>query len=180
MSFIEPSPETYQRILRLKTVRRFTDEPVGGDDLDAILQAARWTGSAKNLQLWAFIVVDDPAQKARLVECGSFMTPVENAPMAIALARLPGGYDFDTGRVAQNLMLGAAAVGVGSCPVTLHDDAKAHEVLGLPDDVFCRYAVALGYPAEAEERAGRAAQRGWLPSGRKPLDELVHRNRWGT
>jgi len=169
----------YERLLSLKTVRRFTAEPLSDEHITSILEAARWTGSAKNLQLWSFIVVSDPAQKARLTEAGSFMTPVANAPVAVALVRLPGGYDFDTGRVAQNLMLAAAAVGVGSCPVTLHDDAKAHEVLGLPDDVFCRYAVALGYPDEPAERTGRAAQRLGLPTGRKPLEELVHRNRWG-
>ena len=109
----------------LRTVRRFQKRPVSDKDLAAVLEAARWTGSAKNLQLWSFIVIDDPEQKARLVETGSFMTPVVNAPMAIALVRMGGGYDFDTGRVAQNLMLAADAIGLGSCPVTLHDDAAA-------------------------------------------------------
>ncbi len=122
---------TYDQILGLRTVRRFQGRPVSDKDLAAVLEAARWTGSAKNLQLWSFIVVDDPEQKARLVECGSFMTPVVNAPMAIALVRLDGGYDFDTGRVAQNIMLAADAIGLGSCPVTLHDDAAAKTVFGI-------------------------------------------------
>lgn len=171
---------TYDQILGLRTVRRFQGRPVSDKDLAAVLEAARWTGSAKNLQLWSFIVVDDPEQKARLVECGSFMTPVVNAPMAIALVRLDGGYDFDTGRVAQNIMLAADAIGLGSCPVTLHDDAAAKTVLGLPDDVFCRYAIAMGYENRDSEKVGRQAQRQHLPIGRKSLEELVHRNQWGS
>lgn len=171
---------TYDDVLGLRTVRRFQPRPVSPADLEKILTAAQWTGSAKNLQLWSFVVVDDADQKARLTECGSFMTPVANAPMAIALVRLDGGYDFDTGRVAQNIMLAAADIGVGTCPVTLHDDGAAREVLGLPESAFCRYAIAVGYEDTDAEREGRAAQRSYLPTGRKPLDELVHSNRWGN
>ena len=76
------------------------------------------------------------------------------------------------------MMLAAAALGVGSCPVTLHKEAEARAVLGIPDDHFSRYAIAVGYPDEDTERAGRVAQRQWLPHGRKPMEELVHRDRW--
>lgn len=169
---------TYDDIRGLRTVRRFQKRPVSAPDLAAILEAARWTGSAKNLQLWSFIVIDDPDQKAALTEAGSFMTPVVNAPMAIALVRLPGGYDFDTGRVAQNIMLAAAAIGLGTCPVTLHNEEVARQVLGIPDDAFCRYAIAVGYENKDAERAGRQAKRSTLPAGRKPIEELVYRNRW--
>ena len=84
--------------------------------------------------------------------------------------RTPGGYEFDSGRVAQNVMLAADAIGLATCPVTLHRDDEAAAVLGLPDGRRCRYAIALGY-ASADARPGRMG-------GRKPLDELVHRNRY--
>lgn len=178
MQYPDVAPDTYARLLSLKTVRRFTDEMVSDEHINQILEAGRWTGSAKNMQYWSFIVVTDPAQKEAMLACGDFMTPVENAPMAIALVREPGGYDFDTGRLAQNMMLAAAAIGVGSCPVTMHRDEMAHELFGLPADHFCRYALALGYPDTESEAQGRAAQREYLPTGRKPISELVHRDRW--
>jgi nitroreductase len=34
------------------------------------------------------------------------------------------------GRVSQNMMLAAAALGVGSCPITLHRHDDARAVLG--------------------------------------------------
>lgn len=163
---------TYDHILRLRAIRSFRSDPVAEDDLSRLLEAARWTGSSKNRQLWSFVVVTDPEQKERLAECGTFTSPIRDAPMALALVQEPGGYEFDTGRLAQNVMLAADAIGLASCPITLHRDERAGEVLGLPAGARCRYAIAVGYPAPS---AG-ARRLG----GRKPLDELVHRDRYGT
>jgi nitroreductase len=164
------SAESYDEILGLRAIREYRDESLTAEDLTAILEAARWTGSSKNQQGWAFIVVDDPEQQERLAATGSFTTPVRNAPVTIALVDESNGYEFDIGRAAQNIMLAAQAIGVASCPVTLHKEDLAAQVLDLPAGSRCRYAVALGYPAED------AAAATW--GGRKPLDELVHSNRY--
>ena len=163
--------DTYDEIVGLRAIRQYRAEPVTEDDLAAILEAARWTGSSKNRQDWAFIVVDDPEQRDRLAATGSFTTPVREAPVTIALVDESQGYEFDIGRAAQNVMLAAKAIGVASCPVTLHREDEAASVLGLPAGSRCRYAVALGYPADD------AAAVNW--GGRKPLDDLIHTNRYG-
>ncbi len=164
--------EVYSRILKLRAVRSFQDRRITDEDMKRILEAGRWTGSSKNRQSWAFVVITDPDEKERLAETGSYTTPLRDAPAAIALVQEPEGYEFDTGRLAQNMMLAAAAIGVASCPVTLHREHEAAEVLGLPHGARCRYAIALGYPAEeaAPARFG----------GRKPLDELVHHDHYGS
>ncbi|MCB1246694.1 MAG: nitroreductase family protein [Acidimicrobiia bacterium] len=164
--------DRYHDILHLRAIRHFEDRSVSNDDLDAVLEAARWTGSSKNRQNWSFVVVDDPDQKEALCAAGDFMTPVRNAPMAIALVQEPDGYEFDTGRLAQNIMLAADSLGLATCPVTLHREAIAADVLALPDGYRCRYAVALGYPAPTATPAKFG--------GRKPIDDLVHRNRFGN
>ena len=156
----------YDRILKLRAIRAYSPDPLTDDDLTAILEAGRWTGSAKNRQDWAFVVVRDPAQKQKLAAAGSFSAPVRDAPVAVALVQERGAYEFDIGRAAQNIMLAADAVGVASCPVTLHREEKAHEVLGLGEGQRCRYAVALGYPA-GDARPARVG-------GRKPLSAVVH------
>ena len=159
---------TYQRILKLRAMRVFQDTQLSDEDLDAVLEAARWTGSSKNSQNWKFVVVRDPDQKARLVEAGSFMTPVQNAPCAIALVDLSDGYEFDIGRAAQNIMLAADAIGLASCPVTLHKGSEAATVLGLPAGTSVRYAIALGYPTGEP-----AAKRKFGGGGRKAPEEVV-------
>lgn len=160
----------YEFVLGLRAIRDYEDRPISTDDLAAILEAARWTGSSKNLQNWAFIVIQDRDQLERLAECGSFTSPVRNSAATIVIVEEAGGYEFDSGRVAQNIMLAAAAVGVASCPITLHEQDAAAKLLGLTDGRTCHYAVTLGYPTPD------AAPR--LKGGRKPLDDLVHYERY--
>ena len=159
---------TYDRILKLRAVRTYRPDRLSDKDLDAILEAARWTGSAKNAQNWRFVVVRDPEQKTRLATAGNFTKPMRNAPCVIALVDLSHGYEFDVGRVAQNIMLAADALGVASCPVTLHKGGKAAEVLGIPEGARVRYAVCLGYP-----EGDAPPKRGWGGGGRKARDKLV-------
>ncbi len=163
--------ETYDSIISLRVIRQYEDRAVSEADLGALLEACRQTGSSKNSQNWSFIVVDDRDQLDALSGAGDFTTPVRNAPMAVCLVQDPDGYEFDTGRLAQNLMLAADALGLATCPITLHRDEMASEVLGLPDGYRCRYAVTVGYPAPG---AGPTKK-----GGRKPMDTLVHRNTYG-
>jgi nitroreductase len=95
--------------------------------------------------------------------------------MVIAPVRLPEGHDWDMGRVGQNIMLAAAALGVGSCPITLHRHDDARSVLGVPADHGCKWVIALGYPDADAERAGREMS---PRRGRKPLTELVREERF--
>ena len=136
-----------------------------------MLEAARWTGSSKNRQNWSVVVVRDRNQIERLARCGGFTRPLLAAPVVLVLVQEPEAYEFDTGRMAQNIMLAADALGMATCPITLHRDHEAAGVLGLPADRRCRYAIALGYP----DPAARPARFG----GRKPLDELLHHESYG-
>jgi len=43
-------------LLRTRQVREFTPEPPSDEQLDAILEVARWTGSSQNSQPWRFVV----------------------------------------------------------------------------------------------------------------------------
>ncbi len=160
----------YEFVRGLRAIRDYTDEPISEEHMTAILEAARWTGSSKNLQNWAFVVIQEQAQLDRLAECGSYTVPVRNSAATIVIVEDVGGYEFDSGRVAQNIMLAAADLGVASCPITLHRKEAAAELLGLTDGRTCHYAVTLGYPAP---NAGPK-----MKGGRKPLDELVHWERW--
>lgn len=163
--------ETYRRILGLRAIRQYQTRPLEQEDLDRVLEAARWTGSSKNRQNWAVVVIRDRDQMARLAACGDFTKPLRAAPVAVALVEEPETYEFDTGRVAQNIMLAADALGMATCPITLHRDQDAAGVLGVPPGWRCRYAIALGYPAAS----ARPARFG----GRRPIGELVHRDSFG-
>jgi nitroreductase len=179
MQSFDPSRDTYERITGLRVVRMYRPDPIEDTNLDMILEAGRWTGSSKNTQPWAFVVVTEPGDRQSLAECGSFTGPLLGAPLVVVVVRLPGGGDFDMGRAAQNMMQAAAALGIGSCPVTLHREASARKRLNVPDDHGCRWALAFGYPDLPSEVELRKGIRAAIPRGRKPLGDLVHRGQFG-
>ncbi|MEW2353028.1 nitroreductase family protein [Spirillospora sp. NPDC029432] len=43
----------------LRATRWFDDRPVPAAEIVRMLEAARWTGSARNRQPWRFVVVQD-------------------------------------------------------------------------------------------------------------------------
>ena len=140
--------DTYDVILGLRAIRDYRPEPLSNEDLGAILEAGRWTGSSKNRQDWSFIAVTDPDEIERLAEHGDFTQPVRDSAATIVLVKEAGGNMFDIGRAAQNMMLAAKAIGVASCPITFHRDRDAAAQLGVPDGAVARYGIALGYPSE--------------------------------
>jgi len=54
---------------------------------------------------------------------------------------------IEVGHVAQNLLLQAAALGLGGVPVGSFDDAAVSEIIGLPEDHEPLYLLPIGHPA---------------------------------
>jgi nitroreductase len=164
--------DALRAIVSKRDSRSFTEEPVDESVLERVLQAGRMAGSAKNTQPCRFVVLTDGAHKEELAACGQFSVWIPQAPVNIAVVLSPQGRDFDAGRTAQNMMVAANALGLASCPVTMHDQDCARRVLGLPDDHKVAIVLAVGHP-QPGTNTGMGAQR-------VPLDEMVHRERWGS
>ena len=66
------NPMDYQNLVALmqgrRSIRRFANRPVSRDDLNRLLEAARWAPSNHNRQPWRFLVLEDPATIQRLAE----------------------------------------------------------------------------------------------------------------
>ena len=158
-------PDTYDFIMSLRAIRDYRPEPLSNEHLGAILEAGRWTGSSKNRQSWTFIALTDQEQIQALAEHGDFTQPVRDSVATIVLVQEPDGNEFDIGRAAQSMMLAAKALGVASCPITLHRHEDAESLLGVPHGAVARYAIALGYPTQdAKPRKF---------GGRKPAAQVV-------
>jgi SagB-type dehydrogenase family enzyme len=52
---------------------------------------------------------------------------------------------LDVGHSAENVLLQAVSLGLGAVPIGAFDDAKVHEVLGLPADQEALYMIPVGY-----------------------------------
>jgi nitroreductase len=170
----------WQAIGSIRVVRNFSERSLDPEHLDRILNAGRRTASSKNRQDWAFIVVRDRDQLRQLAKVGRYADHLARAPIAIALVRPDAAnehqlrtYLWDLGRAAQNMVLTAWELGIGSAPATVYDLELASRLLSLPDDQRCDFLLSFGYPADpsaltAPNRAG----------GRRPLAEVVHEDTW--
>jgi nitroreductase len=105
--------EALSLLASLRATRRFRDVAVPQSAVTAILDAARWTGSARNRQPWRLLLVTNPVERAAFSRLGAYAEHLAGAPVVILLAidQAAGGADaeFDSGRLAQNIMLAAHA-----------------------------------------------------------------------
>lgn len=170
----------WQAIQRKRAIRRFSPDPLAPAHLDQILEAGRHAGSSKNRQRWTFIVCRDRAHLRELAEVGPFASHLAGAAVAIALvtpdpARSDAGRSilFDLGLAAENMMLAAWELGIGSVPATVYESDLARRLLGYPDDQWCEYLLSFGYPADPGDLIRPPAK-----GGRRPLGELVREERW--
>lgn len=82
-------------------------------------------------------------------------------------------WQIDTAFATMSILLAATDAGLGSLFFGVFrkgEDLLAH--LGVPESFELIGAIAMGYPAEADE-PGRSAAR-----GRRPVDHVVHRGGW--
>ena len=172
--------DTWKAINSVRVVREFADEPIPAEALERILNAGRRTGSSKNRQAWAFVVIRDRESLSRLSRVGRYADHLATAPAAIALVRPDARNEhqlrtlmWDIGRAAQNMVLAAWELGIGSVPATVYDLDLAARLLGLPDDQRCDFLLSFGYPAEASALSAPNK-----PGGRVPLETIVHEERW--
>ena len=172
--------DVWQAVRSKRMVRGFEPRPLDPRHLERILDAGRHAGSSKNLQRWDFVVVEDQERLRELAGVGPFAGHLAGAAAAVALVvpdprapDAPLSIVWDLGQAAQNMMLEAWELGIGSCPATVYDEDLARRLLGFPDDRACDYILSFGYPADPDDLS-RPPRTG----GRRSLDEVVHRGGW--
>lgn len=162
--------ETGDAIKTRRSVREFGDEQVGEEELDRVLDAARWAPSGLNNQPWRFMKIRDRELINGLAELTKYRGLVKSAPVLLAVF-LDGNDSYDrvkdlqsTGAAIQNMLLMAHDMGLGACWLgeILNRRLEAESLLRVPGDLELMALVAVGRPV-ARERAGV----------RHPLSSLV-------
>jgi nitroreductase len=165
----------------LRQIRQLKPEPIPDEALNDILEVARWTGSARNIQPWDLVVVRDRGTLEKLGTIPDGRGPhLVNAGAGIALV-MSGDQenpDFDTydeGRLSERIMLAADAHGLGSAIGWFRGAAadEAKRILGMPAERLLRTIMSIGVVD-----AGAYRQRQRPPQPRKPLKDIVHDERW--
>jgi nitroreductase len=169
---VEASKDVLETIRSKHAVRKFKQEALPEDVINAILDAGRRSQSSKNTQPWTFVAIQDRETLKQLSECGNFAGHLAGAAFGIALVASPDfkAPEFDLGQSAAYMQLAAWGLGVGSCIASMWESDKAKAILGIPPEYHFDTAISFGWPAEDHVPAKMG--------GRKPLDEIVRKDRW--
>ena len=161
--------EVIENIMARRSIRKYKAEPVDRETMAKILECGINAPNGQNRQSWEVRVVDSPALMDEIKEAMAQGHPdmepkavkgcFRNAPVMVFIARDPS-YDFsayDCGLLAENMMLSAWSLGVGSIclgsPVRFLTDNDACrpvlEKLGFSAGYELCLCVGFGYADEA-------------------------------
>jgi len=164
--------DAYLAVVSRREVRDYLARPLEPEVEHAILDAGRVAGSASNRQPWTFVVVRDDAAVEAVAESVYEPGNILGAAFVVAL-RMGGGHPIDAGRAAQNMMIAAWALGVGSCPNGVNDRVGLNRALRLADDDTVATVLSFGYPAKRRDPRRRSAQEWVARANRKPFADVV-------
>jgi nitroreductase len=167
----------YQR----RAVRAYTDESVTRQNIELLLDAAIHAPSAVNSQPWAFVIIQDPLTLSRYAEDGRELLTREPPAAELLKSGLPdierlrqmaAGENFelfhgapaliviyatsaegvpDCFLAAENLMLAAWALGLGTCPIglarPLFNRSEVKEELAIPVEWTAALPIVVGWPS---------------------------------
>ena len=140
-------------ILKRRSIRKYTAEPVSDELVDLLLRAAMAAPSARNQQKWQFVVVREQAAKdeiAKIKPHGASMAPQASALIAV-LGDPAGLYmETDTAAAVENILIAAANLDLGAVWVGMNDthQEKMRVLLEFPESLRIYALVPVGYPDE--------------------------------
>jgi nitroreductase len=174
-------------ILNHRSIRNYSDKPIGEPVLKEILKSATRASTTGNMQVYSIIVTKDVLLKEKLWEVHFRQNMVKQAPLVLTfcadfnrfnkwcrLRQAEPGYDnflsymtaaTDALLAAQNCALAAEERGLGICYLgtTIYNADKIIEILNLPESVVPVTTLVVGYPADSPGLTDRL-----------PVEAVVH------
>ena len=167
--------EVVRQLYARKSVRVFEDREIDEAVVQEILGAAAMAPTAGNQQLYTILRVTDPALLEALAEscdhqpfiakgklvllfCADCLKWYDAFLSAGCVPRKPGPGDLllavdDALIAAQNAVVAAEALGVGSCYIgdIMENMETQREILALPEYVFPAALLVFGYPTDQQK-----------------------------
>jgi nitroreductase len=145
-------------ILERRSIRTFLEKPIEKKILKEILNAGIFAPTAGNIQPWAFICVSDPRKVHEIVVVspGILSKPISiicicsDQQRAFQKAGKGGKLlsIMDCAMAAQNIMLRAFDLGIGSCVIRSFNQRAVRELISAPERLLPELLIILGYPAK--------------------------------
>ncbi|MDR0691416.1 MAG: nitroreductase family protein [Prevotellaceae bacterium] len=170
--------DTLTVISQRKSVRHFTDREISDGQVEVLLRAAMAAPSAKNKQVWEFVVINERSELDRLATLLPYAKMLSQAPVAIVICgdvsknteESELNWVADCSAAAENLLLAAESLGLGAVwtaafPYADRMDA-VRQITGIPEHIVPLCVVPVGHPGKDEPVKDK-----WHP-------EKIHYNQW--
>ncbi|MDM8544224.1 nitroreductase family protein [Desulfococcaceae bacterium HSG9] len=148
-------------IRRNRSYRRFyQNHPVDGDTLEELVNLARLSPSAANLQPLKYILAADSKINAQIFECLAWAAYLKDWPgpqegerpsayiAILADTTISKTVDCDHGIACQSILLGAREIGLGGCIIASINREKLRNILKIDSKYKIMLVIALGKPRE--------------------------------
>ncbi len=167
--------EVIETIMQRRSIRQYKPQTVGRDTMQTILECGINAPNGQNKQSWEIRVVDNPATFDKIKEIMAKANPDKDpemvkgcfrgAPVMVFIAR-DCAYPFsayDCGLMAENMMLTATSMGIGSIclgsPIMfINNNPDCQEVLdmlGFSEGYELSLCVGFGYADESPDAKPR-------------------------
>ena len=193
--------ELAEILARRRMVRAYQREPVPRDAIERIVSTVRRAPSAGFSQGQRLLIVTEQETRDRIDEILRGYVPwVSEAPVLIVVGvreddyheryrkpdKLVEGQEiawpvpywhFDAGAAAMLILLAAIDEGYAAGLFGIFAEAMEpfKQLLQIPDDVAVTCCISIGAPADDSSRSATVSR---LTQARRPVDDLVHWERW--
>ncbi|MGC9461364.1 oxygen-insensitive NADPH nitroreductase [Vibrio genomosp. F10] len=178
---------TIETILGHRSIRKYTQQPIEQQQLEAIIQAGLAASSSSMLQVVSIVRVTDKDKRKLLAQyagnqayvesaaeflvfCIDYQRHVEINPQVQAdFTELTLIGAVDSGIMAQNCLLAAESLGLGGVYIggLRNNVQQVDELLGLPQNSAVLFGMCLGHPDQQPELKPRL-----------PAHVILHENQY--
>ncbi len=154
----DPADTVIDAILKRRSIRKYSPEPVNKSDVELLLTAAMYAPSARNEQPWHFVVIDDRDLLERIRRVHPYASMLSGAALAILVCgdehlELSKGYwPVDCSAATQNILLAAHALGLGAVWLGVYPRQERQSairgIFSLPVHIHPFALISIGHPAE--------------------------------
>lgn len=164
-----------EAIFNRRSVRRYTEQPVPEEAIQAIIKAGMWAPTACNEQHYRFLILKDKTFFENLVRQGTagFIKNVHTAVLVLYRNTSQNREYMDHiqsgAACVQNMLLQAHELGIGACWVcNLPSQNRMRRLLGIPPFYSVISLVTLGYPVKTPAIVAR----------RRNMEEVTRKERF--